>query len=393
MLSQFFDVARGISMQSLISRITVTRIFLFLFCLSALTLLSSCDQLPLLSNPNVPARARWGQVVPVSVDLDPKNFPSRDVVFRYGLQNGGPGQWQALNCNPVQQGSSVLRCSGNIRFDRTGDYEYDFLYTYQLNNNDVLLMVPQPVSLINIFNPAAAPPDQPGGITSGSNTGVFDPAAVVVQNDPLTGDNCVGDPPANKPNVQFNWQAVPGVRHENGAYQVEIHRIGANCQPVNWTGVGQTDGVYGSCWIADTNTNFHAENLEQNTEYQWRVRGTVNNGGAFTSTAFSPFQRFTTGGPETSEVQFVDPVDGQIVSLGADGSSLTVEWADTSCQQVGGRLQVFEDNSPIGTIDGLGTQTSAQIGVSAGKTIRLVLTLQTRFGQVPVSEITFQTVR
>ena len=385
-------------MQSLISRLNQSRVFLFLYIFAAAALLSSCGQLPLLSNPVVPPTARNGQLVPVSVDLDPKNFASRDVIFRYGGQ--GIGSNQALTCRPLP-GSSVLRCSTQIRFTRTGVYDYDFLYTYQLNRSDVEIMVPQPPGGTIRILPN---PGSPGtGIVSGGDDTLFDPTAIVEVESPLNGSACVGDPSANRVSVNFGWQEVPGVRDEIGAYQVEIHRVGANCQPVNWTGVGQTDSVPGDCWIVDTNTNFHSEaqNMAQNTDYRWRVRATVNNNGAFTSTDFSPFQSFRTGGPETTAVQFLEPTQGDTVSLGADGSSLDVRWSDTRCPWIAADLDVYEDGNPIATInpvpprpeDQPGADFRYQIGVHAGKTIRLVLALQTRFGPVPVSEITFQTVR
>jgi len=197
-------------MQSLISRLNQSRVFLFLYIFAAAALLSSCGQLPLLSNPVVPPTARNGQLVPVSVDLDPKNFASRDVIFRYGGQ--GIGSNQALTCRPLP-GSSVLRCSTQIRFTRTGAYDYDFLYTYQLNRSDVEIMVPQPVGTIRIL----PNPGSPGtGIVSGGDDTLFDPAAIVEAESPLNGSACVGDPittinpvpprPEDQPGADFRYQ-------------------------------------------------------------------------------------------------------------------------------------------------------------------------------------------
>ncbi|HET8728158.1 MAG TPA: hypothetical protein VFO41_11650, partial [Alphaproteobacteria bacterium] len=123
------------------------------------------------------------------------------------------------------------------------------------------------------------------------------PVDVPVIVSPLDGETCVANSVSGDvANVSFEFDPVENARG-TGAYQVEIRRADAPTCQVAWTDVGTGFDHYPTCWIADTNTDFHADNLDADTGYRWRVRASDTNVSPPVSASWSGYQTFETEGP------------------------------------------------------------------------------------------------
>lgn len=361
-------------------------------------LLVGCNQLPILVSPNVPSEAKVGRVW-VSIEFDPKEFPPGPVYFRWD----GPMEAAVkdrikdgieLQCR--LQGANGPRriCTGFASFGESGTYHWDFAYEYMLGNNPQTLMLPDRPGQIKITPVSGRPPRPPIVVVVGGGTDTFDPESRITLISPIEGATCVGTLSGNQSTVSFDWEDVPGTDNESGAYQIEVHRLSDNCQPVNWTRLGSGFDQFPRCWIADQNQSFHAENLDQNTQYRWRVRASQMQGDiAITSTAFSEFQTFTTAGPPTQPPTFVFPSEGQVIQLGSNTSSASIQaqWSQARCLPETFHLEIIPEGTdrPETTVDGIGH--SASVPVRNNRQYKLRLLQGTGTGNAPLATVNFST--
>jgi hypothetical protein len=313
------------------------RLSLLLLGIGMGILLVGCQGLPTYSQLNVPRQAFVG-VVPVSVEVDPQQAQLQEVIFSFWQGNGGNGQQFRLNCVAMSDGSRQL-CQGDIPFNSTGVYTYEFSTKGRVAGEATTVKTRNGrITIVAQDNP-----------TDGGNNDDNDPSSGINQVAPILvtpemDATCVGRLSGNRTTVNFQWQAVPGTRSENGAYQIEFHRLSSKCQAVIWTGVGRGFDDYPNCWIADQNVNEHVENLDQGTEYCWRVRASRNtgNGGEMFSGPFSGFQRFKTAAPPSQPPTFVFPTQGNVLVFGEHivGDTLNVKWSQAECLPESYRLEL-----------------------------------------------------
>jgi hypothetical protein len=348
--------------------------------------LAGCQGLPSFSQINVPQQAFVG-IVPISIEVDPRQAQLQEVSFSFWQGNGENGQQSALNCVPVNGGPKQL-CRGNIPFNTAGAYSYEFSTKGRVMNDATT--VKTQAGRIIITAPEGPPGG--GGGNGGDPPGVIDLVAPVLIN-PEQNASCVGVLSGNKTNVNFNWQEVPGTRHETGAYQIEIHRLSSNCTPVNWDiNVGRDND---DCWIANQNFPFHSENLDQGTEYRWRVRASrsTGNGGEMVSGPFSEFQSFKTAAPPNQSPTFIFPTEGSVLVFGESivGDTLHVKWSQAECLPESYRLELVNRSTNAIEATSLGVGHEGTLGVTADRQYRLRLIQETPFGDTPAATVNFST--
>jgi hypothetical protein len=349
--------------------------------LSVVLLLTGCLGLPSFTQQNVPRQAVVGSVS-VSVEVDPHQTQVQEVTFSYGQGNGANSQQVALNCTPMNSGAHLL-CQKNIPFNTTGVYSYFFetngrvfgdITTVSTQTGRITITDPQP------DNPPNGPPHP------------IELAAPVLLT-PERGATCAGTLGGSQTTVFFDWEDVPGTETEPGAYQIEIHRVSSNCQPVDWTGVNSGMDDFPNCWIADQTQSGHSENLDQSTQYEWRVRASRINGNETTSGPFSEFQTFTTAGSPTQPPHIISPTQGQVIHLGENvvASEIQAEWSQARCLPESFHLEVKRagTNGPETAIDGVGHSSS--VSVHTNQQYQLLLQQMTNTGNAPLATVDFST--
>ncbi|MGH6864683.1 MAG: hypothetical protein ACREDO_00510 [Methyloceanibacter sp.] len=363
-------------------------------------ILAGCETLeglaglaPTIDQINAPAQPAPAPVI-VTARVDPRGWTNHQIYFRHSATLAGlasdSGELEEPSCTPIA-GSSALNCSASVGGVPAGQRFYQWYIDYWLpdgsQNDAATIDRPVPPGELELTGGGTPPPPPP--VTGGEEGGPPPTAAPVIIS-PLDGAVCVGNPVGNTATVTFDFEEVENARGGSGEYQVEIRRQDApTCIP-NWSEPGSGFDNYPECWIADTNTHFHAESLDQNTFYRWRARGSDVTVDPIASGPYTAFQTFKTAGPPTAPPSFTAPTEGQVITLpaGVVGQSFTASWSPPECEPASFNLQVFRNDGPANPVV-TGTGNSATFGIQRNSSYRLRLIQHTATGDAPTAEVNF----
>jgi len=348
---------------------------------------------PTIDQVNAPTQPSPAPVV-VTARVDPKGWANYDIYFRHSSTAEGLTSSSAVEVTPACTaiaGSSAFNCSATVGGVPAGRRFFQWYVDYWLpegSQSDAATMDrPRPPGEIELTGGAAPPPPPP---TTGGGAGGPPPTEAPAIVSPLDGAVCVGSLAGNAASVPFDFEEVEGARGGSGEYQVEVRRQDAPTCVVTWTEPGSGFDNYPECWIADTNTDFHAESLDQNTFYRWRVRASDVTVDPIASGPFSAFQTFKTAGPPLQPPTFTVPTEGQVISLpsGVVAQTFTASWSPPECEPASFRLEVFRNDgaaNPVVT----GAGSSAPFQIRRDSSYRLRLVQSTGTGDAPPAEVNF----
>lgn len=365
---------------------------------------ANVGDLPQITQQSVqPSSAVAGDWFEVSAVIDTKGVANAEVYLDTFLASPhGASRVESTNC---AKNGNIWSCRFTKRINFPGTHYLQWVIFFDPPASPVFTSVQGDRMRVDIAEaPNGTSSPSPGTPTSGQGPGLTSgcflnpvPSATPDIVGPENGAFCVGRVVPGGPaiaGVDFDFRDVAETCG-SGAYQIEIHRVDANCAEVPWTDVGTGLNNIGTCWTADQNQSFHTQQLDRGTRYSWRVRANSNSTSAGAG-PWSAFQTFTTGGTPAAPTFVGTILEGSQVHLGDVNvpTNITIQWTSSGCGNETYSMNVFQNNVEVVAarqerVPGV----SAVVEVRRDNAYRIELVVHTDWGSSQRVTMNFTTVR